>query len=140
MSGVRGDFKKLAETIVALEGMKAVAQQSMNAAAAVLETKARSCFRQRRAPDGTPWAPTVKPDPAPVHETGKLEDSIHGHAYPSTATLEATDPKARYHQEGTDDMEARPFFPPPGELPERWAKDLRAIPKRMMRLAARGRG
>ena len=134
-----GDFGKLAQVQAQLLGLAAVPQLAVNEIARVLAVKAHTCFRERRAPDGTPWAPAADGHKR-LRETGQMERSIEGRGYGSTVVLEDADPKAVYQNNGTETIPARPYFPPPGELPERWAKGARDVVRRLVRAAAKGAG
>lgn len=70
-------------------------------------------FDERRAPDGTPWAPRKQPTGTwPLLEKSKeMRRSFKVIASASTLRILNAAPYLKFHQEGTSRMVARPVLP-----------------------------
>jgi hypothetical protein len=77
-------------------------------------------FDERRAPDGTPWAPRKPPTGTwPLLEkTGKMRRGFKVIASASQLKVLQSQPYLKFHQEGTSRMVARPVVPGANLTPE----------------------
>jgi hypothetical protein len=77
-------------------------------------------FDERRAPDGSPWAPRKPPTGTwPLLEkTGKMRRGFKVIASASQLKVLQSQPYLKFHQEGTSRMVARPVLPGAGLTPE----------------------
>lgn len=89
----------------------------MQGIGAIVENSTRDRFRTKTAPDGSRWKDL---DPSTVKakngrggilvDKGDLMRSITHHATAVSVEIGSDRPSAKYHQDGTKYMEARPIF------------------------------
>lgn len=116
-TGLVGDFMGLAEVIGELEGMTDLADDIAIESSAAIEEAIDSQFTLGCDPYGTPWAPLAEStkrrhgrDNPPLTATGAMRGSVVVSADQGKIEVIIADP-AGYHQDGTDNMPARPIIP-----------------------------
>lgn len=118
------------EFVRALRDLAKVPSRVSAAYAERLRQELDKQFAQGKDPYGRPWAPlkpaTLKKGrfPPPLTDSGHMSRNITVLPMQGAGVrLVSTVDYSRYHQEGTDNMSARPFFPT-GVLPANWRKIL----------------
>lgn len=79
-------------------------------------------FQEGRDPDGDKWAERKKDYPHPILDrTGKMRRGYKVRSRKSQITITNSEKQFKYHQSGTENMEARKTVPD-GELSPKWKK------------------
>ncbi len=88
-------------------------------------------FDTRKAPDGAPWAKREQDKPWPLLEkTGRMRRGWRVIVSSKGMTTKNSVKHAKFHQEGTRKMAARPMVPRKGQrLPEKWRVSLLRVAK-----------
>lgn len=128
---LKGSFSKLStlrEGLARVQGygVDAVAESAANELARVVDKQ----FEQGRGPDGKRWARLANGEASHLEETKEMRETVT-----VVPTVKAIDGRitgkrgqARFHQNGTSKMPARPLVPEPNEpLPDRWSKPLAKV-------------
>ena len=122
-----GDFARLNRMIQELGRLQspAVTLQVAFAAQAALVTEVQLAFREERTPYGEKWAPLMRDRTRNkaasaksgksskgkiLRDTGRLANSITGRLDGARAIVGTNTEYARFHQDGTSRMIARPFL------------------------------
>ena len=129
MSGIRGDFAKLAKIGKRLAELEGVVPDTAKAAAAELVPVINAQIASGRGPDGHAWAP--KKDGGTALEG--MTNAVRVKATPTSIVADVTRRVPRYHQRGRSSgsrggfMPARPFIPKPSDpIPREWEQAIAA--------------
>lgn len=128
---LKGDFGKLRDWKRRFGG--AAVDQAKRAVLAnvgeeVLELIAEG-FAKEQAPSGRSWAPLKVRAGRILQDTGRLRSSFHRKAISSVSvTIGPGVTYARFHQDGTRRMVARPMVPD-GKLPQKWSIRIERVAK-----------
>lgn len=120
------DFGGLDALIEASEAVDSPAQLRREAAASVdmIESLYVQGFEREEAPDGSKWAPPKHDYGHPLmRDTRDLQNGAVVSPEGNGVRITVDVPYAHYHQDGTDNMDARKIVPD-GPLGERWERQI----------------
>lgn len=120
------DFGGLDALIEAAEAVDSHAQLQREAAASVdmIESLYVQGFEREEAPDGSKWAPPKHDYGHPLmRDTRDLQNGAVVSPEGNGVRITVDVPYAHYHQDGTDNMDARKIVPD-GPLGERWERQI----------------
>ena len=120
------DFGGLDALIEAAEAVDSHAQLQREAAASVdmIESLYVQGFEREEAPDGSKWAPPKHDYGHPLmRDTRDLQNGAVVSPDGNGVRITVDVPYAHYHQDGTDNMDARKIVPD-GPLGERWERQI----------------
>lgn len=125
MPPVSGDFQRLRSIIGGLQRLQGgrVTRLAIKACAQTALELTQEGFERAQDPYGAQWAPLRRRQGQPLRDTGRLYASLNTSASGTSFSLGSNVAYASFHQDGTQRIPRRPFFPDDRGLPPGWGEE-----------------